>query len=432
MFEGIRKLPPGTIARVRGGRLEIEPYWELRFEDTPDDAASMARRVRETLRDAVHAWMMSDVPEGVFLSGGLDSTAVLAFTREATTGPLPTFTLGYDDPSFSEWEYAREAARYYGTEHREIRVPPVTPDVIEQTVWHLDEPMTDLSAVPLFLLCREARRDVTVCMSGEGGDEVFIGYDRFVASKAERFYRVLPRALRRGVIEPLVTRLPDQEQKKGPVVVLRRFIEGARLHPDGLHMRWQYFGSDVLDARLFRETVLRSVDRDRFAPIRRAAARCNSRRQLDREIFVDTRFTMPDSVLMKVDKMSMAHALEIRVPLLDHHLIELAASIPPHLKFPRFRTRAIYRRALAGVLPSRILQRGKQGYSLPLKQWLRNELRDYMVQLLRESEVVRAHLDPPGVEALIAEHLARRANHNHTLWALINLTLWHRRFIEGA
>jgi asparagine synthase (glutamine-hydrolysing) len=230
----------------------------------------------------------------------------------------------------------------------------------------------------------------------------------------------------------LVTRLPDQEQKKGPVVVLRRFIEGARLDPGALHMRWQYFGSDALDRRLFRDTVLRSVDRDRFAPIRRAAARCNSDRQLDREVFVDTRFTMPDSVLMKVDKMSMAHALEIRVPLLDHHLIELAATIPPRLKFPGFKTRAIYRRALEGVLPPKILHRGKQGYSLPLKQWLRNELRDYTVQLLRGSEVVRQYLDPAGVETLIAEHLARRANHNHTLWALINLTLWHRRFIEGV
>jgi asparagine synthase (glutamine-hydrolysing) len=432
MFHGIEKLPPGTIARVREGRFEIEPYWELRFADAPDDAETLARQVREALRDAVQAWMIADVPEGVFLSGGLDSTAVLAFAREATAGPLPTFTLGYDDPSFSEWEYAREAARYYGTEHREIRVPPVTPDVIEQTVWHLDEPMTDLSAVPLFLLCREARRDVTVCLSGEGGDEVFVGYDRFIASKAERLYRLLPRALRRGVIEPLVARLPDQEQKKGPLVVLRRFIDGARLDPAGGHMRWQYFGSDALDGRLFREEVLRAVARDRFAPIRRALERCNSTRRLDREIFVDTRFTMPDSVLMKVDKMSMAHALEVRVPLLDHHLVELAATIPPRLKFPGFRTRAIYRRALRGVLPPRILARGKQGYSLPLKQWLRHELKDYMVQLLRGSEVVRAHLDPGGVEGLIAEHLARRANHNHTLWALINLTLWHRRFIEGT
>ncbi|HEV8310881.1 MAG TPA: asparagine synthase (glutamine-hydrolyzing) [Methylomirabilota bacterium] len=432
MFQGITKLPPGSILVARDGRLEVQPYWELRFFDTALDPEALERRVRDACRDAVHAWMMSDVPEGVFLSGGLDSTAVLAFAREATSGPLPTFTIGYADPSFSEWEYAREAARYYGTEHREITIAPITPAVIEEAVWHLDEPMTDLSALPLFLLCQEARRDVTVCLSGEGGDEVFVGYDRFVASKAEPLYRLLPRPLRRGIIEPLVTRLPDQEQKKGPLVVLRRFIEGARLDPEGGHMRWQYFGSPELDARLFRETVLRSVDRDRFAPIRRARERCNSPRRLDREIFVDTRFTMPDSVLMKVDKMSMAHALEVRVPLLDHHLVELAATIPPRLKFPGFRTRAIYRKALRGVLPPRILTRGKQGYSLPLKQWLRQELRDYTIRLLNGSEVIRAYFDRDGVNWMMAEHLARRANHNHTLWALVNLALWHRRFIEGV
>jgi asparagine synthase (glutamine-hydrolysing) len=432
MFQGIAKLPPGALLVARGGRVDVEPYWELSFADAALDAAALERRVRDTVRASVHAWMMSDVPEGVFLSGGLDSTAVLAFAREATDGPLPSFTLGYDDPSFSEWEYAREAARYYGTEHHEIRVAPLTPETIEAAVWHLDEPMTDLSALPLYLLCREARRQVTVCLSGEGGDEVFVGYDRFVAAKLDRLYGLLPRWLRRGVVEPLVTRLPDQEQKKGPLVVLRRFVEGARLDPAGGHMRWQYFGSPELDRRLFREATLAAVDRDRFAPIRRALERCNSARSLDREIFVDTRFTMPDSVLMKVDKMSMAHALEVRVPLLDHHLVELAATIPPRLKFPGLRTRAIYRRALRGVLPPRILTRGKQGYSLPLKQWLRHELRDYMVQLLEGSEVVRAHLDPAGVRALVAEHLGRRANHNHTLWALINLTLWHRRFIEGT
>jgi asparagine synthase (glutamine-hydrolysing) len=432
MFRGIRKLPPGTVLLVREGAAELQPYWELRFTDSISDPKTLERRLVETCRDAVHAWMMSDVPEGVFLSGGLDSTAVLAFAREATTGPLPTFTLGYDDPSFSEWDYAREAARYYGTEHREIKIAPVTPAVIEEAVWHLDEPMTDLSAVPLFLLCREARRDVTVCLSGEGGDEVFIGYDRFIASKAEGFYRILPRWVRQGLIEPLVARLPDQEQKKGPLVVLRRFIEGTRLDPEGGHMRWQFFAPPALDAQIFRETVLRSVDRDRFAPIRQALARCESTRGLDREIFVDTRFTMPDSVLMKVDKMSMAHALEVRVPLLDHHLVELAATIPPRLKFPGFRTRAIYRRALRGILPPKILARGKQGYSLPLKQWLRSELKDYTIRLLNRSEAIRAYFDRDGVNWMIAEHLARRANHNHTLWALINLALWHRRFIEGV
>jgi asparagine synthase (glutamine-hydrolysing) len=432
MFRGIRKLPPGSILVVRDGKADLQRYWELRFSDARHDQATLERRIRDGVREAVHAWMMSDVPEGLFLSGGLDSTAVLAFAREATSGPLPTFTLGYDDPSFSEWEYAREAARYYGTEHREIKVAPLTPDVIEEAVWHLDEPMTDLSAMPLFLLCKEARRDVTVCLSGEGGDEVFIGYDRFIASKAQRLYRLLPGWVRRGVIEPLVLRLPDQEQKKGARVVLRRFIEGARLDPDGGHMRWQYFGSPARDREIFGAAVMRAVDRDRFAPIRRALERCDSSRRLDREVFVDTRFTMPDSVLMKVDKMSMAHSLEVRVPLLDHHLVELAATIPPSMKFPGFRTRAIYRRALRGVLPPRILTRGKQGYSLPLKQWLRHELKEYTIRLLNGSEAIRAYFDRDGVNWMIAEHLARRANHNHTLWALVNFALWHRRFVEGV
>ena len=374
--------------------------------------------------------MMSDVPEGVFLSGGLDSTAVLAFTREATTGPLPTFTLGYDDPSFSEWEYAREAARYYGTEHREIRVPPVTPDVIEQTVWHLDEPMTDPSAVPLFLLCREARRDVTVCMSGEGGDEVFIGYDRFIASKADRLYRMLPRALRRGVIEPLVTRLPDQEQKKGPVVVLRRFIEGARLDPGGFTCAGSISGP-MRSTAASSETVLRSVDRDRFAPIRQASARCNSDRQLDREVFVDTRFTMPDSVLMKVDKMSMAHALEIRVPLLDHHLIELAATIPPRLKFPASR-RA---RSIAGRSKGCCRRRSCTGQAglQPAAQAVAPEraprLHGAAAPGLRGGAPVPRPAGSGGADRR-APRPAREPQ--PTLWALINLTLWHRRFIEGA
>jgi len=432
MFRGIAKLPPGHLLLARDGEVRVEPYWELAFHETELEPAAIEARIRDLLREAVHLRLMADVPLGVFLSGGLDSTAVLAFAREAATGPLPTFTIGYQDPSFSEWGYARLAARYYGTEHREIPIEPITPALLEEAVWHLDEPMTDLSALPLYLLCREARREVTVCLSGEGGDEVFVGYDRFIASKAERLYRLLPGLLRRRVIEPMLSQLPDQGQKKGALVVLRRFIEGARLDPAGGHMRWQYFGGPELDQRLYLEATRGQLRPDPFGPIQACLERCSSSRVLDREVFVDTRFTLPDSVLMKVDKMSMAHSLEVRVPFLDHHLVELAASIPPGLKFPGFRTRAIYRRALRGVLPPAILARGKQGYSLPLKQWLRDELRGYMVSLLNGSEVIRARLDVGYVNQLIAEHLARRANHNHILWALMNLALWHRRYIEGT
>ena len=185
MFAGIYKLPAGHRLIVRDGQLDIQPYWDVRFapEDLSEDEC--VRTIRQLLGEAVEQRLMSDVPLGVFLSGGLDSTAVLAFAREATTQPLPTFTIGYADKTFSEWDYARRAAKHYGTVHHEIVIDPITPEAIEHAVWHLDEPMTDLSSLPFHVLSRNARKHVTVCLSGEGGDEVFVGYDRFIASKLD-------------------------------------------------------------------------------------------------------------------------------------------------------------------------------------------------------------------------------------------------------
>ena len=433
MFRGIRKLPAGHRLLVSNGEATIEPYWDVDFEPADVSETECIRTIRELLSEAVEKRLMSDVPLGVFLSGGLDSTAVLAYAREATDRRLPTFTIGYADESFSEWEHARRAARHYGTEHHEIVIDPITPELIETVVWHLDEPMTDLSSIPFHLLCRRARKHATVCLSGEGGDEVFVGYDRFIASKIERLaYRHVPAAVRRRLIEPLVARLSDRPQKKGPVNLLKRFVEGAALPPEGGHMRWQYFSSDVQDRRLFTRGFLAAVATDAFEPVRRHASRAAAADRLGRECYVDLRLTMPDSVLMKVDKMSMATSLEVRVPFLDHRLVEFAARIPSRLKFSGLRTRAIYRRAMTGILPPRVLARGKQGYSLPLKNWLRGELREYMTALLGSSPLIREHFNPAGVDGLIDEHVRRVRNHNHVLWALMNAALWHRRFVEGA
>jgi len=433
MFHGIRKLPPGHRLIVSNGELSVEPYWNLDFESADLSDDECIRTIRQLLAEAVEKRLMSDVPLGVFLSGGLDSTAVLAYACQATSRRLPTFTIGYADESFSEWEHARRAARHYGTEHHEIVIDPITPELIETAVWHLDEPMTDLSSIPFHLLCRRAREHATVCLSGEGGDEVFVGYDRFIASKIEQtLYRRLPPALRRGVIEPLTARLADRPQKKGPVNLLKRFVEGAALPSEGGHMRWQYFSSDTQDRRLFAPAFLSAVTADPFEPVRRHAACAVTADRLGRECYVDLRLTMPDSVLMKVDKMSMATSLEVRVPFLDHRLVEFAARIPSRLKFSGLRTRAIYRRAMTGILPSFVLERGKQGYSLPLKTWLRGELREYMTSLLDASPLIREHFNPAGVNALIDEHTRHVRNHNHVLWALMNAALWHRRFVEGA
>ncbi len=431
MFKGIQKLPAGNLLKVSQGRLEVKPYWDVRFEPADLSEAEYIQEIRRLLGEAVEKRLMAEVPLGVFLSGGLDSTAVLAYVRQATSKPIPTFTIGYGDPTFSEWEYARRAAKYYGTDHHEIVIDPITPELIERTVWHLDEPMTDLSSIPFYILCRRAREHATVCLSGEGGDEVFVGYDRFIASKLHhQVYSRIPGAVRRGMVEPLVSWLPDQDQKKGAVNLLKRFVEGATRPDEAGHMRWQYFSSTEQDQALFTGAFLSHVNQDPFEPIRRWSERAGTTDRLSKECYVDLRLTMPDSVLMKVDKMSMAHSLEVRVPFLDHALVEFTARVPSHLKFPGVKTKAIYRKAMQGILPPFILERGKQGYSLPIKNWLRTDLREYMVATLNGSPLIREYFNVGFVGHLIDQHLRRTHNHNHVLWALINAALWHRRFIE--
>ncbi|MGH7898855.1 MAG: asparagine synthase (glutamine-hydrolyzing) [Candidatus Binatia bacterium] len=432
MFAGVKKLPAGHTLTLRDGELAMRRYWDLSFRPTALAREEAKRRIVELLEKSVERRLMSDVPLGVFLSGGVDSSSVLAMMSRLTDRTIRTFTIGYDDPSFSEIDYARAVSRRFKTHHTEVMIRPVEPEDIERGVWHLDEPMTDLSAIPLMLLCQRVRQDVIVCLSGEGGDEVFVGYDRFRASRfSARYYRRLPAPLRARLIEPLVRRLPDQEQKKGLMNVAKRFVDGARLDPAGEHMRWQYFLSPDLVAGLFRPAFLAAIDASPFRRVAEWASACPSEEQLDREVYVDLKMTMADSVLMKVDKMSMASSVEVRVPFLDHELVEFATGLPADWRMRGFQTKTILKEAMLELVPREILHRRKQGYSLPIKNWLRNELRDYAREEIGQSELVREVFDPAAVDRVWQEHLARRHNHNHLLWALLNLALWHRRFFGG-
>ncbi len=433
MFAGIHKLQPGHTLTLEKGEISTRRYWDLRFERVDVSWEEAKRRILELLERSVRRRLMADVPLGVFLSGGVDSSSVVAMVAHLTGKPPKTFSIGYDDPSFSELDYAHKVAKIFATDHVDVMIRPVTSDDVERAVWHLDEPMTDLSTVPLFLLCQRARQDVKVCLSGEGGDEVFVGYDRFRASRATAlYYARLPKILRRHVIEPLAARLPDQEQKKGPINVLKRFVDGARLDASGEHMRWQHFLPPELAQVLFRASFLERVDRNAFRLVAEWAGRCPSTDRLDREVYVDLKMTMADSVLMKVDKMSMATGLEVRVPFLDHELVEFATSLPAEWRLRGFETKSILKEAMLPHLPKEILYRKKQGYSLPIKNWLREELRDYARATISESEVVRERIEPATLDRIWGEHLSRRQNHNHLLWALLNLALWHRRFFGAG
>jgi asparagine synthase (glutamine-hydrolysing) len=429
MFADVSKLQPGHTLRLRGGEVTTRSYWDLTFTPIEIGREEAKRKILELLRRSVERRLMADVPLGVFLSGGVDSSSVLAMVSELTDQTIRTFSIGYDDPTFSELEYAHIVARRFRTSHTDVMIRPVVSEDIERAVWHLDEPMTDLSTIPLFLLSQRARQDVKVCLSGEGGDEVFVGYDRFLASRATaRYYDRLPQIVRRGLIEPLVSRLPDQEQKKGPINVLKRFVDGARLDPSGEHMRWQYFLTPELSSGLFRRSFLARIETAAFRRVIEWVERCPSRSRLDREVYVDLKMTMADSVLMKVDKMSMATSLEVRVPFLDHELVEFATSLPADWRLKGFETKSILKEAMLAHLPREILYRKKQGYSLPIKNWLREELRDYARSTIAESELVRETIEPAALDRIWGEHLSRRQNHNHVLWALLNLALWHRRF----
>ncbi|MEW5914636.1 MAG: asparagine synthase (glutamine-hydrolyzing) [Thermodesulfobacteriota bacterium] len=432
LFAGVNKLRQGhyAIFELDSGRFEEKPYWDVRFQPRFSRPEEAVEELRALLKLSVKRRLMSDVPLGVFLSGGLDSTTVVALMRELGVSELKTFSIAYPDPSFSELDYANDMARHYGTDQTVLMIQGLSMEDLETAVYHLDEPMTDLSAIPLMLICRKAKERVTVVLSGEGGDEIFAGYDRFKASKAARVLGWLPGCA--AALHRLAGLLPDQPQKKGAVNVLKRFLEGCVLPAEGEHLRWQYFLAPELAGQLFQPEVAAQVGLDDpFAPVREVLSHCNSRDRLDREVYLDLKLAMADSVLMKVDKMSMSTSLEVRVPFLDHEVVEFTASLPSWFKLKGFTTKYILRQAIQGLVPDRVVFRGKQGYSLPVKNLLRGQLRPLMQELLTTSPLVRDFLQPATVQRLMAEHLAGTHNHNHILWALVNATLWHRRFLEG-
>ncbi|WFB37311.1 asparagine synthase (glutamine-hydrolyzing) [Kiritimatiellota bacterium B12222] len=432
MFEGIHKLPPGHFLTWKKGELNTECWWDLEYPDPSPitDPREAVEQVQHLLEDAVKDRLVSDVPLGAFLSGGLDSSAIVAMMRKHITGPLRTYTIGYEDKSFSELDYAKTVSDQFGTESHVLMVNEMTPELIEKSIWHLDEPMTDLSSIPLMLLCEKAKLDVSVILSGEGGDEIFAGYDRFKASKLNRYYSGIPRVIREKMIAPLLMSMPDQPQKKGAINMLKRFVEGSLLPGEAEQIRWQFFLSAELENHLFSDSFRKDVTFDRFAPLRACRERCHTSDRVNAELYLDTRFVMVDSVLMKVDKMSMASALEIRVPFLDHRLVEGIARMPGNMKLKGMETKSIFRKALEGYLPEHIVYRGKQGYSLPVKHLLRNELRGYMTETLMDSPVIRENMNLNYVETLIQEHVDQKHNHNHVLWGLLNTAIWHRRFFE--
>jgi asparagine synthase (glutamine-hydrolysing) len=420
IYPGVFKLPPAHTLIWNGGDARIECYWQPRYE--VDDAwtlDSAAERCREIIVDSVRLQRISDVPLGAFLSGGVDSSGVVAALARQSDAPVRTFSIGFDEPEANELEYARLAARHCGTEHHEEILRPELATCLPGIAERLGEPFGDSSALPMWLVSRMARESVTVALSGDGGDELFAGYTWTHRAIDAARYRQLPRAARRGAHAAL-SWLPERPG----AARLRRFSGDSFLSEDAAFQR----RLTCFDAEARR--VLLHPDIGVIEPPDRIGAWMSAQRGLpygERMLAADTRFYLPDDILTKVDRMTMAHGLEARVPLLDHRLVEFAATLPFHLKYHRGESKRVLKAALRPWLPPPLFVQRKRGFSLPIHRWFRGPLATlYRDTAMQEDARIRQYLRPTQAEALLHTHQSGHENHGHGLWAILMLELWLR------
>ncbi len=433
MFRGIRKLPPATLLVAEDGRVSERRYWRVpdRVDRTLDEAAWVAR-VRAGLEEAVRLQMVSDVPIGAFLSGGVDSSAVVAFMSRHSGHPVKTYAIGFDggeaEAYYNELPYARRVAALFGTDHHEILVRPDVVALLPRLLWHMDEPIADSAFVTTYLVSEFARCDVTVILSGVGGDELFGGYRRYLGNHYQQRFERLPGGLRRAM-SALGARLPSD--RHSPLLNTMRLAKGF-LATAGLPLDERYRSYvEVFDETAAAEMLCAPMTGN-GDPLVAAFADATSDDDLNRMLAVDAATQLPDDLLLLTDKMSMAVSLECRVPLLDHRLFELAASIPQSIKLRGGKLKHVMKAALADVLPRDILERRKRGFGTPMGAWFKGALAPLLRQLLsRESIDRRGLFHYPAVAALIDAHVANRIDGTDRLLALLNFEIWARLYLDA-
>jgi asparagine synthase (glutamine-hydrolysing) len=434
-FRGVRKLPPASTLVWRDGEASLSRYWRLDYsrKRSVSDPEELHEEIRSGIRRAVRRRMVADVPLGAFLSGGIDSSAVVGAMAEQSSEPVKTFTIGFEHEDFNELPHAREVARQFGTEHHEFVVRADAVALLPKIVRHYGEPFADSSAIPSFYLAELTRRHVTVALNGDGGDESFAGYPRYVANSLAARLDALPLAVRRAA-QATGERLPSNGEVRSLLNRTRRLTRSMALHPGERFGRYVACFAPDQRARLYSDEFAERVagthpERivvDAWDGASGAAA-------LDRMLETDVSTYLPGDLLAKMDIATMAYGLEARSPLLDHELMELAASIPADLKMRGRQKKALLRDALRGWLPDELLDRPKQGFSVPGAAWFRGDLRDYAREVLLDPGArARGYFRDGEVSALLDRHAASRADESPRIWALLMLELWHREFIDGG
>ncbi|HSK74159.1 MAG TPA: asparagine synthase (glutamine-hydrolyzing) [Pyrinomonadaceae bacterium] len=432
-FKQIRKLEPGHWLRWKNGRIETKRYWlpdfSKKIKITEQEAEEEALRI---LRESVKLRMISEVPLGAFLSGGVDSSTVVALMAQESEKPVKTFSIGFEEQDFSELKYAKRVAEHVGAEYHEFIVKPDALEVLPILVEHYGEPYADSSAIPTYYVSKETRKYVTVALNGDGGDESFAGYERYMAMRlAETYYR-FPKLARQFFIEAPINLFPTSELKRNRIRDVKRFVQAASLPKVERYFRWVSSFNQEAKAELYtREFTEKTSANEPSRFLRQWFAKANGSGILDTALLTDQMTYLPNDLLVKVDIASMANSLEARSPFLDHNLIEFAASLPEKIKARRFETKSFLKRIAARLVPREVIYRRKMGFGVPVGSWFRGEMKEFVREiLLSEKSLRRGIAKPEMIEKYVREHTEAERDHAFQIWTLLMLELWFQRFID--
>lgn len=440
IIRGVRKLRPGHLLTASAGAVRQRAYWELRLarseqDPLPGSEADQIHAFREVLQRSVAREMVSDVPVGVLLSGGIDSSTLAAFMTKATHEPVQSFSVSFAERSFDESRFARRVAAHLGTVHHELRVTPRDLfETLPTITAVVDEPFADPSIVPTYLVSRFARQHVKVALGGDGGDEMLAGYSTLQAHRLAPMYRTLPQAFRRAVVEGAAARLPASPRYLAFDFLLRRFIQGADAPPWRQHQMWTGALYGERKAAVLHPDVRCAINEEKFeARLADTATASGTAHPLNRILYQDFKLYLEGDILAKTDRASMATSLETRVPFLNLDVLSHLERVPLSLKLRGLTRKYILRKAVKGLLPDSIINRRKRGFSIPVAAWLNEDLRELALEYLNEARLRREGIfNPAEVTTLLDEHARRTRNNAKSIWTILMFQMWRERWLDAA
>jgi len=437
LFEGISQLLPGQYMLVTPEGTGIKDYWDIRFTKSQKTVFhDYKTTLDQILWRSVERMLVSDVPFGVFLSGGLDSSTVTYYMSRILKTPVKTFSIGFEDESYNELHKAEIVADHCGTEHyEEVVKPDHLEKLLPELVYHAEEPLADASMVPMYYLARLASRHVKMALCGDGADEIFAGYDTYPAYYAVKSYHMIPPLLRKKVILPLVNLLPVSDKKISFDYKAKRFVRGADFDPEKAHYYWRIIFDENDKQDLYVDTIHeKTAGLDTYEQTYgHYFSACDIKDPIDRLLYADTKFYLPNDMLVKVDRMCMAHSLEVRVPFLDHELVEYMATVPSSLKLKNFTTKKYLLKSVVRTkLPKSIINQKKQGFNIPVGLWIKTHLKDYVYEILSDEHIQEmGYFRRDFIHRLLSDHISGRKDNGYQIWGLLTFNMWWERYIAG-